>query len=145
MADRPATDDPQGEVPGEASGAQGGCPFCRPELRASALASHGTVFAVPDARPVSEGHALVITLRHTPDFFTMTPDEHRDANELLEILRDRALREDARITGFNVGSNCGESAGQRVRHAHIHFIPRRASDGPAGRGVKGVIRNKIEY
>ena len=68
-----------------------------------------------------------------------------DANELLNVLRDRAVREDPAITGFNVGSNCGASAGQRVQHAHIHFIPRRVGDGPAGRGVKGVIRNKIEY
>ncbi len=145
MTDQPAENGPGGERPDEASGAGKGCPFCRPELRAAAIARHGTVFAVPDARPVSEGHTLIITLRHTPDFFTMTGGEHRDANELLRMLRDRALREDPQITGFNVGSNCGESAGQKIPHAHIHFIPRREHDAPEGRGVKGVIRNRIDY
>ena len=145
MTDRPAEDNTRGERANEASEAQGACPFCRGELSAKAVARHGTVFAVPDAHPVSGGHLLIVTLRHTPDFFTLTPAELRDADELLVMLRDRALREDPEIMGFNVGSNCGESAGQQVMHAHIHFIPRREADGQAGRGVKGVIRNKMAY
>ncbi len=78
----------------------------------------------------------------------MTPAERTDAMELLEELRERALAADSTITGFTVGINCGASAGQRVPHAHIHFIPRRNSDrcAPgAGRGLKGVIRNRLAY
>jgi len=121
------------------------CPFCRPEALAGAIARQGTVFAIDDAHPVTPGHVLVVPIRHTRDYFTMTSEEHRDANELLGVLRARALCEDPAITGFNVGCNCGASAGQTVAHAHIHLIPRRASDGPGGRGVKGVIRNKLAY
>lgn len=135
------------DQPNDRQGAcgEGDCPFCRPEVAAAAIARRGTVFAMEDAHPVTRGHVLVVPVRHTRDYFTMTPEEHRDANELLQTLRDRALREDPAITGFNVGCNCGQSAGQTVAHAHIHFIPRRASDGPDGRGVKGVIRNKLAY
>ena len=121
------------------------CPFCREELRLAAPDRRGTVFAIPDACPVAGGHMLVVTVRHTPDFFSMTAEERRDADELLRTLRERAIREDPSITGFNVGANCGASAGQHVMHAHIHFIPRREGDGPDGRGVKGVVRNKMAY
>ena len=50
------------------------------------------------------------------------------------------------MTGFNVGVNCGESAGQTVMHAHIHLIPRRDGDleNPKG-GVRGVIPSKQSY
>jgi diadenosine tetraphosphate (Ap4A) HIT family hydrolase len=126
--------------------AGGGCPFCSPQVRAGAVATHGSVLAVPDARPVTEGHLLVITRRHTPNFFTMTRRERQDAAELLAILRERALEEDPAITGFNIGANCGASAGQRIPHAHIHFIPRRSDEeAPRPEGPKGVIRNKLSY
>jgi diadenosine tetraphosphate (Ap4A) HIT family hydrolase len=145
VTDQPVPNSANVERPDPASPAGMDCPFCRPAVRAAAIARHGTMFAIPDAHPVSEGHALLITLRHTPDFFTMTAAERRDAGELLQVLRDRAMRDDPAITGFTVGCNCGESAGQKIAHAHIHFIPRRESDGPEGRGLKGVIRNRIEY
>lgn len=121
------------------------CPFCSEAAQCRAVESRGTVLAIEDASPVAEGHLLVITRRHTADVFGMTPQETRDALELLAVLRDRALREDPTITGFNVGANCGASAGQRIMHAHIHFIPRRDSDEDGPAAVKGVIRNKIGY
>ena len=50
------------------------------------------------------------------------------------------------MTGFNVGVNCGVSAGQTIRHAHIHMIPRREGDIPNPRGgVRGVIPAKMDY
>ena len=121
------------------------CPFCREALRAKAVEVCGTVLAVPDASPVAAGHLLVIPRRHATDFFSMTAAEQTDALKLLAILRERALREDSTISGINVGTNCGASAGQRIMHAHIHFIPRRDTDAQRGGGVKGVIRNKMAY
>ena len=126
-----------GEIPG---GTEDGCVFCSAEARRGAIARLGSVFAVPDARPVSDAHVLVVPLRHVQDYFDLTPRELRDANELLGLLRKRMLRDDPLVTGFNVGVNCGVSAGQQIMHAHIHLIPRRG-DEP----VKGVIRNKLTY
>jgi diadenosine tetraphosphate (Ap4A) HIT family hydrolase len=56
------------------------------------------------------------------------------------------LREDPSITGFNLGLNCGRSAGQTVPHAHLHLIPRRDGDveNPRG-GVRGVVPGKQKY
>ncbi len=96
--------------------------------------------AVEDATPVSSGHMLIVTVRHTEDLFTMTEEERLDAMKMVGILKRRALRIDPSITGFNVGANCGVSAGQHIMHAHIHFIPRRDTGS-----VKGVVRNKMAY
>jgi diadenosine tetraphosphate (Ap4A) HIT family hydrolase len=43
------------------------CPFCAPEIRERILAERGTVFAVHDRFPVTEGHLLILPERHTPD------------------------------------------------------------------------------
>ena len=121
------------------------CPFCCEDIRSQATEALGTVLAIEDRNPVADGHLLVIPRRHATDFFDMTDREKRDAMALLSILRERALREDPAISGINVGTNCGASAGQRIMHAHIHFIPRRDSDRQRPGGVKGVIRNRMAY
>ena len=49
-------------------------------------------------------------------------------------------------TGFHIGTNCGESAGQTIFHAHLHFIQRRDGDTSSPRdGVRGVIPDKMDY
>jgi len=116
------------------------CPFCGVAFESQIVETCGTVVAVEDATPVSEGHMLIVTRRHTEDIFSMTDEEKLDAMKMIGKLRRRALEIDPSITGFNVGANCGASAGQHVMHAHIHFIPRRDTES-----VKGVIRNKMAY
>jgi diadenosine tetraphosphate (Ap4A) HIT family hydrolase len=117
------------------------CPFCT-ELVSSdrVVAEYGTVVAIEDLSPVAEGHLLILPRRHTEDLFSMTAQEHADSMILAGILRDRALADEPAITGFNVGANCGVSAGQKVMHAHIHFIPRLHHTT-----IKGAIRNKMAY
>ena len=65
------------------------------------------------------------------------------ANQKHEAVR---LESSETVTGFNVGMNCGEDAGQTIMHAHIHLIPRRRGDSakPLG-GVRGVIPGKMAY
>ena len=50
------------------------------------------------------------------------------------------------ITGYNVGINMGESAGQTCMYPHVHLIFRRDGDmeDPRG-GVRGVIPSKQKY
>jgi len=122
------------------------CPFCSPTVLARAIAYHGTVFALDDRYPVTPGHLLIVPRRHVTDWFALTEAERRDAEALLLRLRERFLAGDPEVTGFNVGMNCGASAGQTVFHAHIHLIPRRDGDceDPHG-GVRGIIPERQKY
>ena len=54
--------------------------------------------------------------------------------------------DDGSINGFNIGMNCGESAGQTVFHCHVHLIPRRTGDVENARGgVRHLIPGKGHY
>lgn len=107
---------------------------------------YDSVWAMKDGYPVSEGHHLIIPKRHVSDWFSISEKERRDADGLIRILKKRLSESDHTITGFNLGMNCGESAGQTIFHAHIHLIPRRYGDTPAPRGgVRGVIPDKMSY
>jgi diadenosine tetraphosphate (Ap4A) HIT family hydrolase len=122
------------------------CVFCQPDLVSKAIERNGSVFAIHDRHPVTPGHLLIIPVRHAPDFFSMTDAERRDADQLLRMLQGRIRNDDTKVAGFNVGTNCGDAAGQTIDHAHIHLIPRRMGDmdNPRG-GVRGVIPQMQSY
>lgn len=122
------------------------CRFCHDKVKSRVVEEHGTVLAIRDGYPVSDGHHLILPKRHVPDWFSMTENERRDADALIRILKTRLLESDGTITGFNMGVNTGESAGQTIFHAHIHLIPRRDGDTAKPRGgVRGVIPDKMGY
>jgi diadenosine tetraphosphate (Ap4A) HIT family hydrolase len=130
----------------KASGFDNRCVFCAATENREIILENHYVFAILDAFPVSEGHTLIIPRRHIPDYFEMTEEEQKGANELLRIRRDQLLESDPSIKGFNVGVNCGKEAGQTIFHAHIHLIPRRSGDTPSPKGgVRGVIPDKMSY
>jgi diadenosine tetraphosphate (Ap4A) HIT family hydrolase/5-methylcytosine-specific restriction endonuclease McrA len=122
-----------------------GCVFC--EIPADRIvASNDLTVAICDAHPVTTLHSLIIPRRHATTYFDLFEPERRAISLLLDGMRSEILKRDAGVTGFNVGINCGEAAGQTVDHAHVHLIPRRAGDvdNPRG-GVRGVIPGKANY
>jgi ATP adenylyltransferase len=121
------------------------CVFCNPDEK-RIVDKINSVIVLKDKYPVSEGHVLIIPLRHTPEYFTMTQIERNQADEAIRFMKNRIQSEDKSVFGFNIGMNCGLSAGQTIMHAHIHLIPRREGDTPNPRGgVRGVIPGKMNY
>ncbi|MFN3398118.1 MAG: HIT family protein [Sulfurimicrobium sp.] len=118
------------------------CPFCHPE---DILFENDLAYARPDLYPVNPGHLLIIPKRHVADFF-LTTREERDA---LQSLLDEAKHHlDGKYapSGYNIGINVGEAAGQTIFHVHMHLIPRYRGDteNPRG-GVRGVIPARQSY
>ena len=124
---------------------QDDCPFCT-GIDKRVCAENELCFGVEDKYPVTMGHMLVIPKRHVPDYFTLGQAELNCLHSLMSSLKSKALGTDSSILGFNVGVNCGETAGQTVMHCHVHLIPRRSGDveKPEG-GVRHVIPRKGFY
>jgi ATP adenylyltransferase len=124
---------------------QSNCIFC--EISGERVIALNTLaFAIRDNYPVTELHTLVIPKRHAATFFDLFEPERRAINQLLDELRGEIISKDASVSGFNVGINNGDTAGQTVHHAHVHLIPRRQGDlqDPRG-GVRGIIPGKAIY
>ena len=120
------------------------CPFCKPDpARVFFQGEH--VFALWDAYPLTDGHALIVPHRHIESWFDATAEEQA---ELLQAIS--AVREEIESTrspdGYNVGMNLGAAAGQTVDHLHLHVIPRYAGDVPDPRGgIRWVIPGRAPY
>lgn len=75
----------------------------------------------------------------------MTKEKQVEAFELIEKVKTM-LDEKYAPDGYNIGMNCGETAGQTIPHAHIHLMPRYQGDMQSPRGgVRGVIPGKQSY
>ena len=99
-----------------------------------------------DSYPVSEFHSLIVPKRHVETYFELTYQEIQACNELILKTKEKILKQDSSVQGFNIGTNAGKSAGQSMMHCHIHLIPRREGDveNPQG-GVRSVIPKKQYY
>ena len=93
-----------------------------------------------DKFPVTEGHTLVVPKQATMD------DIERCIKFAMSMGQQNVQSLSNNITGYNVGINMGESAGQTCMYPHVHLIFRRDGDteDPKG-GVRGVIPSKQKY
>lgn len=121
------------------------CPFC--DLPIDRIISENELaVAIRDAYPVTDGHSLIIPRRHISNYFELHQPERNAIEQLVHKCRDSLKASNKSIDGFNIGVNAGTSAGQTVKHTHLHLIPRRTGDmdNPRG-GVRGVIPEKQNY
>jgi diadenosine tetraphosphate (Ap4A) HIT family hydrolase len=121
------------------------CVFCNRIKARDVTDQNDLAAAFPDGYPLTEGHTLIVPLRHERDFFKLTTQEQEAIMSLARAVQER-LENIGSVDGFNVGVNVGEAAGQTVGHAHVHIIPRRAGDveDPRG-GVRWVIPDRAVY
>ena len=121
------------------------CIFCkirREELQFENQLAYSSI----DSYPVSEFHSLIVPKRHVETYFDLTKKEIQACNELILKTKEKILKQDSSVKGFNIGTNAGKVAGQSIMHCHIHLIPRREGDveDPQG-GVRSVIQKKKHY
>lgn len=125
-----------------------GCLFCNVQTidRGRIVEENDLALVIRDAFPVSEHHSLIIPKRHVLDYFGLSQDEVIAIHNLIHSQKEYLSKLDATIDGYNIGMNCGETAGQSVWHCHVHLIPRRKGDTeyPKG-GVRHVIPYKGNY
>lgn len=93
-----------------------------------------------DKFPVTEGHILVVPkVNHEDNLLKCFKFAVSMGEQNVSSLANN-------ITGYNVGINMGQSAGQTCMYPHVHLIFRRDGDteDPKG-GVRGVIPAKQKY
>ena len=103
-------------------------------------------FIIRDLFHVTNHHSLVIPKRHIVSYFNCNKDEYDEIPLVLNTQKTELKLSDETITGFNIGMNIGEDAGQTIFHFHIHIIPRRKGDidNPKG-GIRSVVPHKKKY
>ncbi|MET8257752.1 HIT family protein [Micromonospora sp. NPDC005553] len=89
------------------------------------------------------GSGLIVPKRHARTLFDLTADEVADIHKLL-LDAKAYLEREFNPDGYTVGWNVGIVAGQTVQHAHLHVIPRFATDPQSGLGIRYWVRQQRE-
>ncbi|MFB5763701.1 HIT family protein [Paenibacillus medicaginis] len=125
------------------------CIFCNSELepRDNEILSneHCRFLQLEEAREkgsILEGAGVIVPKHHRETAFDLTPEEWEATYTLLQQAKahiDKLYQPD----GYNIGWNCGETAGQHIMHAHLHVLPRYNDEPMAGKGIRYVFKSAL--
>jgi len=88
----------------------------------------GKAFVIMNKFPYTNGHVLIVPIRHTGLLEELSDEELRDMMSLVKIMTT-IYKEEFNVDGLNVGINVGRAAGAGLEeHIHIHVVPRWFGD-----------------
>lgn len=114
-------------------GKKDGCIFCdkmkEGKDRENYILFRGeNAFVMLNTFPYNNGHLMIASYRHVPDFDGL---EEKELNEIIALVKkfSQIVRKALKPEGFNIGANVGKVAGAGVEgHIHIHIVPRWEGD-----------------
>ena len=118
------------------------CPFCYPQVEAEPIVGRNEHCIAIDVRHnILVGSRIIVPRQHRISPIDLTEEE---ITEKFEFLRAVKMEIDALLSpdGYNLGWNCGSSAGQEVEHTHFHVIPRFRDEPLAGKGIRYWIKQE---
>ena len=120
------------------------CLFCEGAIDNKVLENQ-YFYAIFDKYPVNLGHLLIISKRHVLDFFSLNEIEFKHLYWIINKAKEM-IHMKYKPDGYNIGVNCGETAGQTIFHFHLHIIPRYKNDiqNPRG-GVRNIKKPIVDY
>ncbi|MFD7509032.1 HIT family protein [Streptomyces sp. NPDC059853] len=108
------------------------CVFCRivrGEAPADRVYEDGSVVAFLDARPLFEGHVLVVPREHLPTLTDLPPEL---LGPYYAVVRRLAAAVESAMDARGSFVAANNRVSQSVPHFHTHVVPRRPRDGLRG-------------
>jgi len=100
------------------------CIFCKivaGEIPSKKIYEDELVYAFEDIAPMAPIHYLIIPKQHISSAAEITAENSAVVAHIFEIIA--MLAKQLKLDdGFRVVSNCGDFAGQTVKHLHFHLI-----------------------
>ena len=100
------------------------CLFCKivaGEIPSKKIYEDELVYAFEDIAPMAPIHYLVVPKQHISSATEITAENSAVVAHIFEVIAK--LAEELELDdGFRVVNNCGEFAGQTVKHLHFHLI-----------------------
>ena len=112
------------------------CNFCleNNKLKGEILAKNNLCYFVESIDPVIRHAGMIITYRHILTPFELNDEEWLSIKNLLGEVK--AILDKCSPSGYNIGWNIGDDAGQNVNHAHLHIIARFPDEPLKGKGIR---------
>lgn len=110
------------------------CLFCKiaaGEIPSKKVYEDDLVYVFEDIAPTAPIHYLLIPKTHIKSAAEVAAENSALVGHIFEVIAK--LAKDLKLDdGFRVVTNCGDSAGQTVKHLHFHLLAGREFGWPAG-------------
>lgn len=110
------------------------CLFCKiiaGEIPSAKVYEDELVYAFKDIEPQAPVHILIVPKEHIKSAAEITAKNSSVVAHIFEVAA-KIAREQGLDEGFRIVNNCGDSAGQTVKHLHFHLMGGREFTWPAG-------------
>lgn len=110
------------------------CLFCKiiaGEIPSAKVYEDDMVYAFNDIDPQAQTHILIVPKEHIKSAGEINPENSKYVARIFEVAA-KIAEEQGFSDGFRIVSNCGDSAGQSVKHLHFHLMACRNFTWPAG-------------
>lgn len=110
------------------------CLFCKiinGEIPSSKVYEDDTVFAFRDIEPQAPTHILIIPKQHINSAAEIDESNSAVISHIFEVAA-KIAKQEGLDDGFRIVNNCGDIAGQTVKHLHFHLMGGREFTWPAG-------------
>ena len=111
------------------------CLFCsivKGEIPSEKVYEDELIYAFKDIAPQAPVHVLIVPKQHIKWAFDITPENSGVVAHIFEKIPEIAKELGVDESGFRVVNNCGDAAGQSVKHLHFHLMAGREFTWPAG-------------
>lgn len=101
------------------------CLFCKIvawEIPSKKVYEDEHVYAFHDINPNAPVHILVIPKQHIPSVDAVDAQNIGEVSEVLLAIPKIAAMAGLSENGYRVITNCGDDAGQTVKHLHFHIL-----------------------
>ena len=110
------------------------CLFCKiinGEIPSNKVYEDDTVFAFRDIAPQAPTHILIIPKHHIKSAAEIDERNSSVISHIFEVAA-KIAKQEGLDDGFRIVNNCGDIAGQTVKHLHFHLMGGREFTWPAG-------------
>lgn len=110
------------------------CIFCKiaaGEIPSTKVYEDDTIVAFNDLDPQAPVHVLIIPKEHIASAAEINESNSAVVAHIFEVAAKIAAEKGLK-DGFRIVNNCGDSAGQSVKHLHFHLMGGRDFGWPAG-------------
>jgi histidine triad (HIT) family protein len=110
------------------------CLFCKiinGDIPSAKVYEDELVFAFRDIEPQAPTHILIIPKVHIKSVAEITSENSAVIAHIFEVAA-KIAKDEGLDEGYRIVTNCGDNAGQTVKHLHFHLMGGRQFTWPAG-------------
>lgn len=101
------------------------CIFCKiinKQIPSEIVYEDDEIIAFKDIQPVAPIHVLIVPKKHIASIMELSKDDKELIGKIYLVAQKLSIQLGVNEDGFRVVTNCGENAGQTVKHIHFHLL-----------------------